>query len=353
MGLFLKIPGILFLALIATIVGVILHVRWRLRRLFGQLAEVAGSMGPPPLELDLQPIVGDIVWRDEQQVMVLVGRLSAQGFHSLGAFQVEAAGQLQVEGWADASRSLTAAIYQHSAVDRPWIDYVREYEGRRADTASNASGIAEIDPKPGNFRLIDPSLCPVELLAHLLCTARALPVRPAPSTAYEFKERFEAYHADEMEWHAARGGLTEEETRKIAALSGDNHNEELINAALKHYRGWSTGAMAELLTERFRRSTKMSVSEWSRFEGSLFFVHDNLTPGELNQLVDERLYDPPDDDRNDDEIGLLDESDPTPARAAFAAYNSTLPATVRFIKLGELAEPIAADVYRTPFGLMQ
>jgi hypothetical protein len=346
-GIILKILGALFLLLIVASFGGYWFLRWRVRKFLGELSNLPTSMGPPPVALKLNRVLGDVEWKQKKAVGDISDRLRAQGFTPVGVFQADAMGDLQIEGWVEASQSLMAAVYQHSAVDQPWLDYVRQYEGSQGDTASSAPMGAETDTKPGNVKLIDAKLGPDDLLDRILAMKRDLIIRPAPATAEEFKERLETAYAEVMEWRIARGGTTKEEILRRAAETGEEISPEVLELTHQRLRGQANAQLAEFLLRRFRKETSLSADEWEKARDSLFFVHDNLSAEELNGFVESASWSEDEDDEDDaaEAARPFDSSNSTPARVAFASFCSTLPSGRRFRRIGEIKDPVPADAY--------
>ena len=79
----------------------------------------------------------------------------------------------------------------------------------------------------------------------------------------------------------------------------------------------------------------------------MVFVHDRLTKNELIGFVARGLVETEDgaDQRLREFIESVDETHP---RDAFASFNATLKPSDRFERIGQLSEPVPADVYRAP-----
>jgi hypothetical protein len=365
MSLFLQIVGVVFLVILAIGAFVVLTVWLKIRRAlkaiglkdFQSFARGLGA-GGEPARLELEPILGDVDWAQPEAMKALRDFLIGEGFESVGVFQTEGLGDIQLEGWAGPVRSLCAATYQHSALHRPWVDLIVRSEDGRSWTATNAPMGGEMEVPPNKVKHFDANATPAALLARLneMVPPDAVRLKP-PTTSSAFKERFEAVYAEEMEWRLSRGGPTEREVRAVMAQSGDADDEDLYRQTHRVLKNQAAEKLTGLLRERFERETTMSVADWREVEDRLVFVHEHDTPDRLNDLVE--TWAPPHDDEDEDGVDDEDEgqdgtgpfeseaADFQP-RLAFARYNETLALDSRFVKIGELSKPVGADVYRAP-----
>jgi hypothetical protein len=179
---------------------------------------------------------------------------------------------------------------------------------------------------------------------------RERPQRPLlEATAGEFRERFEKAYADEMDWRNARGGVTEEEIRAIALASGEHVDPETVARLREVKAAEALTGLDEALRERFVRETTLTAAEWEGVRDRLVFVHDRL-PAEAGASIlagagaREEGHDQEEHREWDRLRRRFHQGNP---RTAFAEENLRLPEGRRFVKIGELSEPIGADVYRS------
>ncbi len=351
MAMFLQIVGAVALIGIALVVLVIASLWIKVRRAMkaiglNDLKSFTQGSGSEPITLELEQIVGDVDWAQPEKMKALRDYLTSQGFKSLGVFQFEAMGDMQAEGWADAQRMITAVTYQHSALDKPWMDLVvREPGGRRAWTATNAPMGGAIETMPGKEKHYDANKTPSELMEHLETMVPAGLQREAPpenSTA--FKQRLESAYAEEMEWRLCRGGPTEREVRAHMGADEGEADEDLFQKTHRALKTQNAVKLETLLLDRFGKETTMTVAEWREVESRLVFIHEHQTPERLNAIVEDWVG----SDDVDPE-GPFDEDETNfQPRAAFAAFNKKLEGEEGFIKVGEMSRPVRADVYKAP-----
>jgi hypothetical protein len=368
---FLLLVGAFLVAIVLFIFLVYFWLRWKLRSWMKSLEGVAGlSMSPmiPPFRVRLER-ANEPEWTRKQEVDELAAALEEAGFQRIGDFWSEDLAGVWMRALTHSQHCLDAVIYdydQHGV----WFDLVSRYKDGRNLTYTTAppSGLAHppflsIENHPGAE--------PQELLEHCLTTRPAGDLEPTPAS--EFPTRFETAHAREMDWRAERGGPTEEEIRAIAARDGNEATPEMVQQVREMWRARLTYEISEELRNAYLNQTKLSAKEWEEVRESLYFVHDRLTESELLDqcetawaeeygnaeiAADRDDGEEPDDEGDDrytqDMKRRREELRPriqgmTP-RAAFATINQTLPPTHRFRKLGEVKQPLAADVYLNPWG---
>ena len=94
-----------------------------------------------------------------------------------------------------------------------------------------------------------------------------------------------------MDWRNGRGGPTEREIRAIAAESGFEDDDALVEATREQMQEQALADLDETLRERFSRETSLSVAEWERVRDRLVIVHDRLTPEMLDETAAEWVDD--------------------------------------------------------------
>jgi hypothetical protein len=162
----------------------------------------------------------------------------------------------------------------------------------------------------------------------------------------DFVHDFESAYADEMDWRASKGGVSEREIRAIAAMSGEESGDSIVEATREIARRQAEDHLQSRLVQEFQTHTRLRVKEWEEVEDRLVFVHDGMPRENLIELV-ESWSDAEFEDEDDDELELPAN---LPSRALFAKLNARLPQERRFRKLDTVAQPVEADVYVAPEG---
>jgi hypothetical protein len=338
MGSFLQVLGALVLVffLLILVLGVVawLVIRARIRRALASLADLQSTLLPPRIHLYREH---DPFWKEKSRVQSLVEPLVALGFEAAGTYGIEEMEGVRLEALVKPEEGVYGAVYEHERAGT-WIDLVSLYQDGTSLTYSTAPHGSTLDQRPGHGKLYMPELDPSALYERMLAE-RPRHALARVSTS-EFPAAFEKAYADEMDWRNSRGGLTEEEIRSIAESSGRETSEELIAATREAMAQNALASLEESLREHFLAETSIPAAEWEAIRERVIVVHDRLTREMVEDLVYERI-----DEDTDLPEAPWDTSTP---REAFAVLNERLPAEERFQKLGEVREPVEADVYCAP-----
>jgi hypothetical protein len=344
---FLQILGLFFLGaillILAALLALALKVRGALRQVKASLGQFSTAFQPQPATIHLNGPT-TVAWARPTQAHALADPLAGLGYHDAGQFTVEEVQGLHVWPFVNPSESAYAVVYEHPS-GLVWIDFVTRYEDGTSLTTSNTDQGADLDHQPGHDKDYAGGLSTAELHRRHLATR---PQRPmARVSAEDFASTFEAAYAREMAWRNSRGGPTEREIRAIAERSGMAMSDEEIEETRKMMAEQAMEGLDEALRERFTATTDMRARQWEDARDSLVFVHDRLTPEMLDDRVRGWLWDGDEDDEGDGG-SLPTVPDGMPPRMAFAKFNAALPQEKRFVKVGEVDQPVPADVYRAP-----
>jgi hypothetical protein len=341
MGNFLQNLGVLFLTGLAFLAVLVLYLWWKFRGLMQGLKAAAGamtaagSMTPSRISLATED---EPEWEDEDAVHALADELPKLGFKDAGTFAVEEIPGLKLWAWVDPPGGLYSVVYEHP-VAGVWMDYVTYYQDGTSLTGSNSTRGGRLDQRPGHAKLYAPG-ADARTLHQRMVSERPGGPRKTPSAA-EFPAAFEKAYADEMAWRDSRGGPTEREVRAVAAMSGDDYDDGVIEATRQLMQRQALDRLGETLRERFLEESAMPAAEWERVRDRVVIVHDRLTPEMLADAVNEL---------SEEEVDPSDFPEEAPPRRSFASYNDQLPPGRRFRKLGTLKEPLEAEVYCAPEG---
>jgi hypothetical protein len=144
----------------------------------------------------------------------------------------------------------------------------------------------------------------------------------------------------ESEWASAAN-----QQAIVNALAGPGFQPigSTIEATGEEMKRQALEDLDEAVRERFLKQSSMSAEDWEHVRERLVIVHDRLDPAMLDERVSEWV--------DEDEDGYPPSAENGQSiRDIFTAYNTQLPASRRFVKLGEVSEPIEAEVYAAPEG---
>ncbi len=349
MLIFLQILGAVFLGIVLLILFAWMVMRAKLRGLAGmagQFEDMKYAEVPARLHLVKRESVD---WKDPDAVRQLVDPLLALGFQDGGLYETQELDYLRLHSLVYPSESVYAVVYEHEKAG-VWTDLVSRYEDGTSVTYATTAQGGGLDQRPGHSISRHPELGPEALYRKLLAERPQRPLKQIAPT--DFKPTFEKAYADEMDWRNSRGGPTEEELRAVAAASGREMNEEELAALKQQLAQNAAAALEESLKERFVESTTMSAREWEAVRERVVIVHDRMTKEMVgsafyNWQVDEDEEWEEDEDEDEEADRPVPDG---PPRQAFATLNESLPSERRFRKLGEVKEPVEADVYVGPEG---
>lgn len=351
MDTFLQILGFICLAICCLIGLGLLWVVWKVWGLWRQVQVLTKSMGAlsagdvPPFRVKLEK-VDRPTWADRDQIEYLAGPLRKAGFVDLGIFDVTPS-PFRLLALASDKDSMYAAIYQHPLAG-VYLDLVTAYADGTICVYSMSKRAGLLDQP--DFKTIKsfPDLAAAELLKRLLAERPQKAILPA--TAEAFPGLFESFWAREYDWRIARGGVTEEELRRLAERDGGSISEENVRLIKRQWRQSINAHYFQELQQNFLATGRFSAGQWEKLRDRVHFVHDHLDWDELIDMCGLGADDRAADDEHSVEIGA--EADRLaaafPPREAFRRINALQNTKQRYEKIGELSQPVPADVYLAP-----
>ncbi len=340
MAIILQILGVLFLLVVITLVGGFLLLRARFRKVMGSLAEMGEQMEYAETPARLNLVKQDSLdWKDGEKVDDLVTVLKGSGFTDAGLYSPEEMSFLKIHALAHELESAYAVVYEHPLAG-VWFDVYCRYLDGCTTTYSTAPQGGEMDAPSNRTRVYDKDAPAGDFVRRFFSERRQDGLEAAPAAG--FKAKFEKAYANEMDWRNARGGATVDEIRRSLTLSGEPFTEEQVLEIRETKLAQAMSDLDEGLRERFQRETTMSIPEWEEKNDRLVFIHDSLPL----ETACGRFYEYAQPETDFDDLpshfrGLT-------SRAAFHGLNEEQPPDRRFEKVGELAEPVATDVYVAP-----
>ena len=333
MSTVLQVLGVAFLVLLALIILGYILIRlffWRLGSQLGEALEGLTAGTPPRITLVPQD---RLAWQDEAQMQRFAAPLPALGFVEAGLWSTREVPGLAIAAFIQPIERVTAVIYEHPAAG-VILDMVTRYTDDTSVTYATTEHAGQLDEWPGHQNIHVPDADSETVFRRLL--AERPDAEMVPAVASGFKEHFERAYADEMDWRAGRGGASEDEIRRIAAFSGEDYSDEEYAMARELHEREAIADLNYALRERFAEQTTLSVAEWDRISGAIVFIHDGLTDQVLREIFEDWFCEAADAYVWREEL---------PPRERFADVVAQVPEERRPEKLGEVAEPVPADVY--------
>lgn len=359
MALFLQIVAGFFVAMILFVFVAYFLLRFYLRRAaknFGKaLAGMSEAMeavtaATPPDRIHLKATT-PVQFADTASEKSILDALSGEGFTDLGYYTIEELPAVKTHAMMNVEQAVYALIHELEPVGVV-LDLVCEYPDGTSCTYSTTQETG-LERPPGHVMVKDPGADPRAPYRRLIAERKSGPF--VPVSADRFARAFEKAYADEQDWRNIKGGLSEAEIRRIAARSGEEVSENVINLAVIAETSRAREATQRALKERFYESARSTQQQRDELGERLLVIHDRTAPDDVVAALAEAIPDSDSDDNDDDE----DEDPRTkeaqavaatePPRQAFARLNSKLPANRRYKKLGEITQPIGADIYDAPW----
>ncbi|HVW37692.1 MAG TPA: hypothetical protein VHB99_10320, partial [Pirellulales bacterium] len=255
----------------------------------------------------------------------------------IGAFRIEPT-KVLLRAFCKPSESTYSIIYE-SPKSGVWFDLVTRYlDGTKATYTTLRDTLLE-RPKSHLIRFHEGASAE-ELLRRFLAEREAKAMRPV--SAEEFVEFFEQAHAEHMNWRMARGGISEAELRRQYERDGKEFSPIVAGTVRKAWIAAIDQFYQKQCRERFL-SDAGEAQRWGQIGDRLVFIHDQTAPHRLEELCDETMQE------FIDEEGCPGAGDAANGsgslRSAFAKWNAAQTDGRKYEKVGEVSQPVAADVY--------
>lgn len=252
---------------------------WALKRKFMGMFDGLGMGGAPPLEISLRSLNEDPGWLEDSRARTAHAELLSLGFSVAGDFEVTELDEVFVRAYASCDHQTAAYLFRHPAKDGPVLDIVRLFSDDTSLCLSNGDEDG-LEQCPQHLNIKQPGAAPRRLLEKLEAKSEGRTAQPIlPSQAAEV---YEQGYARLMAWRVERGGVTESEIR--AQASGKITDEELA-LAKEQLRSQNLMQLQELLGNRYKKQSDLSVSRWEEVRYRLLYAHDLYTPSEIQQAL--------------------------------------------------------------------
>ena len=358
MTLFLQILGAIFLSMVLTIAIVYFYFRWKLRRAFSDMGDAIKELGKMMKGLETMP-ARIHVRRDEDpepfddadKESAVAQPLLGAGFTDLGYYTIDEMPQVKLRALMSVEQAVYAVVCEMDGMG-VWLDLTCKYPDGY-DLTYSTSQETGLERPPNMPAVRFPGADAGTLLRKMLDGRRPGPFLPV--SADEFPRRVEQGHAEEVEWRATQGGSSEEEIKRVAAKTGTEMDEGMLQIAARMEANRNAMQLDQVLRARYLESK--GITDHENFEATgepLVFIHDRRKTDELVALYLGALGV---DDEDEDNSGRRESAykqarnfaGNAPPREAFARLNTRLPQGRQFVKVGELTAPVAADVYQAPW----
>ncbi len=334
MAIVLQVFGVVFLLLVVALVVGVLRIRAKVRGFVRTLEGLSRSM--TPVRIELLPLAAP-GWADAGAVELLTEPLASLGFLKAGNFRAGEAGGLEIEGWVNPEKAVTAVVYEHPQVG-VWLDFYTHFQDGTRITFTNTPREEGVSHPPGYQVERFPGLVARDLHERFLA---ARPDKAAREVSVEsFAPVFEQACAEEQEWKDRADGGMEAQIRAVAALSGKAYDENFMTATRGIAERQAVAELEESLRNRFLDETRMTASEWEKVRDRVVLIHDRMGSENFEELISPWM--------SGEQVNSVDHDPEESLRRVFAGLNESLPPGRRFTKLGSVSGPAEADVYVLP-----
>lgn len=328
MGLFLKIIGILFLIVMATIViGFFLIRRW--------LRNLMKNSVPPTFSTINLTKIDEADYPQDQKLLNQLAELKNHHFEFGGAFEIEEMPGMSLFSAKLRDQDVLACVYLHPMVG-VWVDLIAHFEDGAELTVSSAPTGGEMDTRPECRKILMASETIEALLDTMLKEIEGAELLPLALD--DFDTLFKTSYEKDMAWRNEQGGVSEEEVRRMVEQQGRDLSEEEFIALMASIKENEISVRAEECLENFQETTSLSVHEWKLHEDSMVIVNDTFhTAGFLNYLNYELDF----DEADMASFNKLVEEGCTPSVliSSLESHNFTV------THLGSVSTPITAEIY--------
>jgi hypothetical protein len=362
---------------LAAIVIVVLIGWWWIKRKIasfteGMMQAMSGMAGVVPA-FRITLTENQLEWSDEPAVNAVTAELDYIGFTKIGDFRCQ-------------EMFLTMRAFQHPAKRCYAVIYDSEIVGTSVDLVTNTTdgqhlcvsshtmaGMMALPAWSEAAKLpLDLKAQPEDVVKLPAELDRLIAGRPLQEVAADaFAAHFIEMHEREMDWHIDRGGVTEEEIRRMVDADPANDQEpeqEAIQNILNIWKGSISQHVDDEVRQTFLGQNHMTAAEWDKKQDRVFFVHEKKALDELIATITDRMladqnFGGDDDDEDEDEEDEAyeraektarervqsDFDSATTLREGYADALLTLPVEQRPEKIGTVDDGrYPADVYLNP-----
>jgi len=336
MGTFFQILGIIFIVIVAVVALAIFLIRRKLKAIAKALDGYAAQPSEIHLEEEMRP-----TWVAEPGVQTMVKELTQLGFTRGRAYSIEEMPQVMLCSFFRTNPAIACVLYQHDAVGN-WVDLVVKYDDGTDITATNAPTGEDLDTRPNSTKVFLKEAGLGELYRELEGRLEGKATRAIDDA--NFKEIFEEAYREDMEWRNKRGGVTEEDVRRIAQKQGQDLDDSGIAEAMRQIKSGELYQLHRDCIENFTTQNRMSAGEDGHDSDALFVVSDQLDAASYVDYLRDYL------DFSDEQTAQLERLSKVTksAKVLFMKGNGSLPGRSRATKIGSVNSPIDADIYRAP-----
>ena len=340
MDLILKILGIVFLVLIVIAIGAFFFLRKKWRSLVAGLGQEMD--GTPPMSIHLNQDLNP-EWTQEPEVADMIEEVESLGFYKGKAYAIKEMAAVKFASLFRPQRDACAVVSKHDN-GMLWLEFVLEYQDGSDLTVTNAPMGGEMDTRPECEKIVVRN-APVSELYETF-KAKIQPKPKVPIDDSNFREVFEESYRRDMAWRAAKGGVSEEEIKRVMESGDISLDEEELQDAVMDIKKKELYTWHEECIDHALKKKNVPPEKWDLYKRRIFIVTDQAhTPSFIEYLDDFLNFD---EAQLDGFLQLAKTGQK--ASDLFALINDSLSPELRGKKLGTVDYPVAATLFKVPSG---
>lgn len=342
MDAFLRVMGIVFLALLAVLAAAGLWL-WRVVRRGKEAAEAMSSVKWPSSRVTLRPL--DPAGVTDPRLTAARDALLALGFRDARAHRVMPNDDVTVLSLVHPDLRLLGVAMCHDEAGA-WVDISTRDPGGISVTVSSVPTGANLD-RPAWERTVSLPGAPAAELVARMETECPPGDRTLPCAADGFAAHFEADYAREMAWRNSRGGLQPGEFQRLAAVAARDLDQKVgaqdLDFALEQSRFFQAVVWARECVQQHKRATRLTGEEWDSIGGFLA-VMEPVDRAVFKRYLAEEVCSPLDEAEGGGPAAVDPAAHPTNDHMVMN-LNFKLPENKRLTRCGAVTEPVAAVIY--------
>ena len=345
LGTAIGVVVIVMLIVLATVVaGAVWFYKRRVKRFLGKAQAFSLIWLPPRLHLAVDsdpPEQGGI-----DRTAKRAEGFASLGFELLGKYFPTNYPSLKMVVFSNPSNGCCAIVYYAQGIGT-WSEAVVRTQSGEWISATNVTKRLHFIHLPGDRKFHEPNKSEAELVNIVLkATSREPVVAFSQETFSGEYERVYSRAANQRLLESIEDYELRQLLRESSGTTCGDEPHEMSDSDFKQFKEAFFKVLTMQLSSAcvldFMRQNTVSASEWQRSRERLLVVHDRVELSEVTRAKTCEAYVTP------KLKPLLKSAKRAAPRETFAKINASLSARDRYVKLGSVSFPVAADIYRAP-----
>jgi hypothetical protein len=257
------------------------YLFFKLRKLKGQITQMATHMGGLAVPVSIELIPEDSpAWKNGRTLEEWTAIIKAQGFMHAGDFRLAMQQGSLARGFVHANGESMASICEFGN-GQIWLDYFQLDNNSQTLTATNVDAPAPAVDPPWKTSIRAPQESP-QRLHQMFCEAAL--ADPIQSPLSDFKSVFEASFRRVMEWQYSSGHISVDHIEQLSELTGisvDPQTQEFLRQQAFYEDDEQQG-----LIECYLEESGILASEWEKMEDDVVVVTETMSQDAIVNLIE-------------------------------------------------------------------